>query len=80
MSQQYSTDLSDIQWERVHPFVEKNFGRPAQVERRRIVNAILYIRANRLPMANAALRVSQLEHGSFVLLALAARRHVGKAA
>lgn len=43
MSQQYSTDLSDIQWERVHPFVEKNFGRPAQVERRRIVNAILYI-------------------------------------
>ena len=43
MSQQYSTDLSDAQWERVRPFVEKHFGRPAQVERRRIVNAILYI-------------------------------------
>lgn len=43
MSQEYSTDLSDAQWERVRPFVEKNFGRPAQVERRRIVNAILYI-------------------------------------
>ncbi len=43
MSQQYSTDLSDAQWERVRPFVEKSFGRPAQVERRRIVNAILYI-------------------------------------
>lgn len=43
MSQQYSTDLSDAQWERVRPFVEKNCGRPAQIERRRIVNAILYI-------------------------------------
>jgi len=43
MSQHYSTDLSDAQWERVRPFVEKSFGRPAQIERRRIVNAILYI-------------------------------------
>ena len=43
MSHEYSTDLSDDQWERVRPFVEKNFGRPAQVERRRIVNAIFYI-------------------------------------
>jgi transposase len=43
MSNQYQTDLSDTQWERVRPFVEKSFGRPAQVERRRIVNAILYI-------------------------------------
>jgi transposase len=43
MSQGYSTDLNDAQWERVRPFVEKNFGRPAQVERRRIVNAIFYI-------------------------------------
>jgi len=43
MSQQYSTDLSDAQWERVRPFVEKSFGRPAQVDRRRVVNAILYI-------------------------------------
>ncbi len=43
MCQHYSTDLSDAQWERVRPFVEKRFGRPAQVERRRIVNALLYI-------------------------------------
>mgnify|MGYP001771089851 CR=1 FL=1 len=43
MSRKYSTDLSDAQWERVRPFVEKSFGRPAQVERRRIVNAIFYI-------------------------------------
>jgi transposase len=43
MSQEYSTDLSDAQWERVRPFVEKNFGRPAQVERRHIINAVLYI-------------------------------------
>jgi len=43
MSQEYSTDLSDAQWDRVRPFVEKSFGRPAQIERRRIVNAILYI-------------------------------------
>lgn len=43
MSQQYSTDLSDAQWERVRPFVEKSFGRPAQVDRRCVVNALLYI-------------------------------------
>ena len=43
MSQPYSTDLSDAHWERVRPFVEKSFGRSAQVERRRIVNAILDI-------------------------------------
>ena len=43
MAREYSTDLTDVQWDRVRPFVEKSFGRPAQVERRRIVNAIFYI-------------------------------------
>lgn len=43
MTTWYSTGLSEAQWERVCRFVEKSFGRPAQVKWRRIVNAILSI-------------------------------------
>jgi transposase len=35
--------LTDNQWQKVKPFVEKSFGRPAQVPRREVVNAILYV-------------------------------------
>ena len=43
MNKRYSSDLSDNQWKKVKPFVEKRFGRPAQVPRREVVNAILYV-------------------------------------
>lgn len=40
----YPSDLSDAEWERIEPHVPKPKpgGRPASVERREIVNAILY--------------------------------------
>jgi putative transposase len=43
MERQYETDLSDAQWELIRPLVEASVGRKATVERRRIVNAILYV-------------------------------------
>ena len=39
----YETDLNDEQWELVQPFVEASTGRKAQVSRRAVVNAILYV-------------------------------------
>ena len=43
--QRYPTDLTDAQWRRIEPYVPrpKEGGRPATVERREIVNAILYV-------------------------------------
>jgi len=43
VNKRYVSDLTDSQWDKVKPFVEKNFGRPAQVSRREVVNAILYV-------------------------------------
>lgn len=43
MSKSYSSDLNDEQWEFVRPLVCFGTGRPATVDRRRIVNAILYV-------------------------------------
>jgi transposase len=43
MSKGYETDLTDVQWERVRPFVESSLGRTASVSRRSIINAILYV-------------------------------------
>ncbi len=43
MKRVYDTDLSDEQWEVVRPLVEATTGRKASVNRRQIVNAILYV-------------------------------------
>lgn len=43
MERPYETDLTDAQWERVRVFTEAPTGRKASVDRRRIVNAILYV-------------------------------------
>lgn len=43
MSQGYDTDLTDEQWECVGPLMQAKTGRKATVNRRRIVNAILYV-------------------------------------
>ncbi len=43
MNKRYASDLTDNQWKKVKPFVEKSFGRPAQASRREVVNAILYV-------------------------------------
>ena len=42
-SKRYATDLTDEQWERVRPFVDRRMGRPPSVDRREIVNAVLYL-------------------------------------
>jgi putative transposase len=43
MSKSYSSDLTDEQWEHIRPLVCFSTGRPATVNRRRVVNAILYV-------------------------------------
>jgi putative transposase len=43
MERQYETDLSDAQWALIRPLVEAPVGRKATIDRRRIVNAILYV-------------------------------------
>ena len=43
MRRAYDTDLTDEQWAEVRPHVESARGRRASVDRREIVNAILYI-------------------------------------
>ena len=42
-SKRYATDLTDEQWETVRPFVVKRMGRPPTVDRREVVNAVLYL-------------------------------------
>lgn len=42
-SKRYATDLTDAQWATVQPFVVKRMGRPPSVDRREVVNAILYL-------------------------------------
>ena len=43
MEQPYESDLTDAQWERIRSLVEAKTGRKARVERRRVVNALLYV-------------------------------------
>ncbi len=43
MKQSYSSDVNDEQWEEIGPLVQAKTGRKASVERRYIVNAILYV-------------------------------------
>jgi len=47
----YDTDLSDSEWEHVKQYVPptKKGGRPAKYMRRALVDAILYVRVNKLP-------------------------------
>ena len=47
----YTTDLTNAQWKRIEPRVPqpKAGGRPATVERREVVNAILYVARNGIP-------------------------------
>ena len=42
-SKRYATDLTDEQWERVRPLLSKRMGRPVSVDRREVVNAVLYL-------------------------------------
>ena len=43
MRKPYDTDLTDEQWKEIAPHVESPKGRRASVDRREIVNAILYV-------------------------------------
>ncbi len=46
--QPYPSDLTDAQWRQIEPLIPqpKTGGRPASVERREIVNAVLYVVRN----------------------------------
>jgi putative transposase len=39
----YPSDLSDEQWQAIEPLLMKKMGRPPTVDRREVVNAILYL-------------------------------------
>jgi len=43
MERPYESDVSDAQWECIEDLLHFGTGRKAQIERRRIVNAILYV-------------------------------------
>lgn len=47
----YSTDLTDKQWELVRPLVdrERHMGAPPMIDRREIVNALLYLNRTGCP-------------------------------
>ena len=72
----YPTDLTDAEWTILAPLVPAPLpgGRPPCHARREIVNAILYVLADRVPMAGAAARPSAVGHGVVVLSASGARR------
>ena len=42
MEKRYQTDLTDAQWELVRPHVYAATGQPPSVDRREVVNAVLY--------------------------------------
>lgn len=52
---QYTSDLTDAQWELVRPFIEtaQHMGRPREVDLREVTNAVLYLlsAADWLPVA-----------------------------
>ena len=71
MSADYSSDLSDEQWQLIRPLLPKRAkrGRPP-IDRRDIIDAVLYL-VHGLPVATAADRLSQVEDGLHGLLAVA---------
>jgi len=69
--QRYASNLSDAEWAFIEPFmpVRKVLGRPREkTDLRAVVDAILYIRAERLPMADATKRLSALHDSARVFL------------
>ena len=51
MEQPYESDVTDAQCEVVRPLVEAETGRKARIDRRRVVNAILYVARTGCPGA-----------------------------
>jgi putative transposase len=50
-SHRYSTDVTDAQWELIRPYVERErqMGRPATIDLREVVNALLYLNRTGCP-------------------------------
>lgn len=50
-TRRYSTDLTDEQWELIRPLVEReqHMGAPTTIDRREIVNALLYLNRTGCP-------------------------------
>lgn len=77
----YASDLTDRQWQLIcHWLPRKSHRARKPICRRWIINAILYVTRSGVPMADAASRFPELEHGLRNLLALEKRWHVGKGA
>ena len=74
MKRQYPSDITERQWRILKKLVPKRkpTGRPP-LDRRVVLNAILYLDRTGLPMATAAGRLSELEVGLHRLLEVAER-------
>ena len=66
----YASDLADGEWELIEPFLPLpgSIGRPRTTDLREVVNALLYMAATGLPVADAAQGVSSLFDGSGLFL------------
>ena len=78
--QTYRSDVTDEQWQLLRPLLLKRRtdkpGRPREVERRDLVDAILYI-ANRLPVAATTARFPSVGYRILPVPPLAHQRLVG---
>ena len=76
--QRYASDLTDGEWALIEPHMPaaKRLGRPRETELRNVLDAILYYRADWLPVADAAEGLSAVYHRARRFLRLARRRLV----
>jgi transposase len=66
----HSTDLTDIQWQAVEPIFKEevgNHGNRTKWSKRILMNAVLYLTKNRLPMENDSAGFSSSSNGLVIL-------------
>ena len=79
---QYETDVTDAQWDILHPLLPKPTWTPGSRERpprplRQVINGILYVNKTGLPVAYAAQRFGAMGDSLRLLSALAPGGGVG---
>ncbi len=69
----YASDLTDREWSLIAPFMPmpRRLGRPRKTELREVLNALLYIRVDWLPMADATKGFSTLFNRAGLFLRVA---------
>ena len=72
----YASDLTDGEWALVEPFMPPShrIGRPRKTDLREIVNAVLYMASDGMPMANATQRLPAGPDSAALFLRVARQR------